>query len=323
MIQAPYGQYQPLTGGPRNWVTGSGRGTSPAGPSAPDTMSMLEEIFASMQQPVAQTQTQTQQQNRSPELEGGINSYLDELNKLSRGMSQAYSGVQGAYGGLIKGIGDAYRTNADAVTNQQQQGALASGLTPMEAGSLGTEARMKILQQMFPQIAALNAESAQQGVNLQRDLVGLNTSAYLPFMQGVVAPYQQNVAGQTATSESIDPLAQARLLAGIVGQMEGQTTTQQELGMMSDQFAQELQQRENLFMRNLQAQQQAQQLDIDAAGTRQQSMIEAQRDLTKLSASLSSVRSTEDWMRTLEELGIREEYEKRNGPMPGDLGDDL
>jgi hypothetical protein len=276
---------------------------------------LLQELYDELSgmgpQSVTQQSTKTTQQTRSPQLENNIQNYIAQLNQLSQGMTDAYGGVQNTFQDLISSVADAYRIRATDASNARQQSALASGLTPLEASTLGTEANMNILNQMFPQIAGLEQQRAQQDVLLQESLAELQQGNYLPFIQNVVAPYLQNVAGQTTTSrgQTTDPYKHYGLLGQLANQIASQDTQRQKLGQDSSQFQQnlafqrqKLKSQESRFYAGLNAQNQRAQSARDTQLQINQNTIEGRREQAILEAALKGQLNQTQYQAALDKL---------------------
>lgn len=194
-----------------------------------------------------QTSTQTQKQNPSPALEAMGKSFIDRLNELSRGYQQAYQGKQDSYQDVINALTNTYRTRESGAMGAAATGALSSGLTPLEASGASKTAGLDVLAQYFPQLAGLRTEQADVGVQLQKAYEGLQQNLNLPFMQNVMSPYYQGVAGQTTTGQQTveDILGKQNLLARLYEltktaeyQQQVQNLEAQKLAQQAQQFAQ-------------------------------------------------------------------------------------
>ena len=177
---------------------------------------------------------QTQQQNRSPEFEATSRQFIDMLNQLSANTTGAYQNKQNTYTDLIKSLSDLYGARGSAAAGSTQASALASGLTPLEASGAGNNALLANLQQFFPALAGLRGEAADVGIANQAALQGIQQQLNLPFISNVLAPYQQNVAGQVTTGNSTqtttDPMAKMNILAQLSQAMESSNLQRQSLG---------------------------------------------------------------------------------------------
>lgn len=301
---------------------------------------LYNQLLKSSVEPVTQntnmTTTQVNRQSRSPELEANIQGYIDRINSLSQGLTGAYGGVQGTFADMIAAVSDAYRTKASDASAAQREGALASGLTPLEAGGLSNQANLDVLNQMFPQVAQLKAEQAQQGVNLQNALVELQRGNYLPFIESVVAPYLQNVAGQTTTqtqrgeTETIDPYQRLNLLANMATSIGSQDIQRTQLRQSGDEFAQQLElqrnqlaSQENIAFSQLRSQERRAAESIAAARQEQLTNIEAQRQNALLTAALQQEQTAQQWQQLLARLGFQNQQDITNtfGVDFGDLSD--
>jgi hypothetical protein len=155
------------------------------------------------------------------------------LNTLSASTTAAYQNKQNTYSGLIKSLSDLYGARGSAAAGSTQASALASGLTPLEASGAGNNALLANLQQFFPALAGLRGEAADVGIANQAALQGIQQQLNLPFISSVLAPYQQNVAGQVTTGSgtqtTTDPMAKMNLLSNLVQAMDTQKYQQQSL----------------------------------------------------------------------------------------------
>jgi hypothetical protein len=152
--------------------------------------------------------TLTQKANRSPELEGQVQTYIDKLNALSTGYQQAFQGKQSTFDDVIRSLANTYQSQASGAGQAQGQAALNSGLTPLEANQLSGNAVQQLLQQFYPQQAALRAQQADVPIANQQAQQGLATD-YASMMANVTAPYLKGVAG----SQQTDYLGREKLAA--------------------------------------------------------------------------------------------------------------
>jgi len=94
------------------------------------------------------------------------------------------------------------------------------------------------LQQYFPALAGLRGEAADVGIELQSALAGLQQQLNLPFISSVLAPYQQNVAGQVTRGQSTqtesNPLAKLGLLSELSQAMESSKLRQQQIAQQGE-----------------------------------------------------------------------------------------
>ena len=152
--------------------------------------------------------TLTQNANRSPELEGQVQTYIDKLNALSTGYQQAFQGKQSTFDDVIRSLANTYQSQASGAGQAQGQAALNSGLTPLEANQLSGNAVQQLLQQFYPQQAALRSQQADVPIANQQAQQGLATD-YASMMANVTAPYLKGVAG----SQQTDYLGREKLAA--------------------------------------------------------------------------------------------------------------
>ena len=176
-------------------------GLSPAMVAANNRIAVIQSGAGSLPTPyVAATgPTLTQQANRSPELEGQVQTYIDKLNNLSTGYQQAYQNKQNTFDDVIRGLANTYQTQASNASNAQGQAALNSGLSPLEARQLSGGAMEQLLQQFYPQQAGLRAQQADVGIASQQAQQGLATD-YANMLAQVMAPYLKGVAGTQETN---------------------------------------------------------------------------------------------------------------------------
>ena len=205
---------------------------------------MLTDLYNSLLNQTGPTSTQQSttntQQNQSPELEAMAQQFNDQLNQLSGGFTDAYQGKQDSFDDLIRALSNTYRTRESGVATGAASGALSSGLTPLEAAGASQDASLQTLQQYFPQLAEFQNAQADVGVDLQNSLAGLQQNLNLPFMNNILSPYYQGVAGTTTTqnSQTTDNLSKQNLLAQLAEGLFNQQVTNQELdyrGMELDQ----------------------------------------------------------------------------------------
>lgn len=152
--------------------------------------------------------TKVTKAGRAPELEAQITGYIERLNELAAGYQQAFQAKQGTFADVIRSLQNVYQQRAGVESAAQQQAALASGLTPLESTQLGQQALSQILQQFYPQQAALRAQQADVPIAGQQALQGVSQD-YAAMLQGVMAPYYRGVAG----TKEFDILGQQQLAA--------------------------------------------------------------------------------------------------------------
>ena len=174
------------------------------------------------------TQTTTNKQLPSPDLEKAYNDMLGQINTLSQNTQQAFNNKSGTYTDLLTSLANMYNTARSGSENAAIGSALSSGLTPLEATSLGQEAGMEALRSYFPQRAALRSEQADVGIGLQQALQGLLQGASMPLLQGLIAPYLTGVAGQRSTTTNqqtgaVDPSSLLSLLSKYAQQEQAQS----------------------------------------------------------------------------------------------------
>jgi len=142
--------------------------------------------------------TLIQSANRSPELEGQVQTYIDKLNALSTGYQQAFQGKQATFDDVIRSLANTYQSQASGAGQAQGQAALNSGLSPLEASQLSGNAVQQLLQQFYPQQAALRSQQADVPIANQQAQQGLATD-YASMMANITAPYLKGVAGTQQT----------------------------------------------------------------------------------------------------------------------------
>ena len=149
--------------------------------------------------------TVTTQQSASPALDANIADLLKQISGISSGLASGATGMQNTYTDSINALTKTGNRMAGAQGSQASTGALASGLTPLQAGGAGRSASNDILMQMFPQIAALHQQQAQVPYQLQKDISQYAMTPYNDALTKLIGPYQQAVAGSTQTTTN--PLA--------------------------------------------------------------------------------------------------------------------
>lgn len=184
-----------------------------------DLSALLANLKA-MQGPTLVTE-QTTQNARSPELEAQIQAQTGRLNALQSGYEGAYDAKQETYNDVIQSLINAYQSQGSRQGAATSTSALASGLTPLEAAGAAGDVRADFLQQMWPQVAGLRADQADVGIGLQEAIQGVDQE-YANLLAGVIAPYQQGVAGTTVAGEETDYLGIQKLLADVAMQEEAQ-----------------------------------------------------------------------------------------------------
>ena len=153
--------------------------------------------------PSGMAPTAVSKANRSPELEATSNDFITRLNEVANSTQGAYQAKQNTFDDVIRSMTNVYGAQAGRQGTAVTSGALASGLTPLEASQLGGNSMEQLLQQFFPQKAQLKTQQADVGVQA----AGANralTGDYGNFIQSVLAPYMKGVAGQ----ENYDILGQ-------------------------------------------------------------------------------------------------------------------
>ena len=181
------------------------------------------------------TTTTTAQQEPSKQLEAMYAAMQANVANLQSGMQQAYQAKQGTYEGLLTSLADLFRTTGSRGAGAAQTSALASGLTPMEAGQQGQNVLLQALQAYAPERANLQAQQSDVGVQLQNALAGVMQGVQLP-LAGMMSPYYQGVAGSTQTTE--DPMQKAGLLANLASAIQSHQLEQQRLTQQGQQFGQ-------------------------------------------------------------------------------------
>jgi hypothetical protein len=213
--------------------------------------------------PTSTVQTsQLTRQNESPALMSTANSFIAKLNELSKGFQGAYQGKQNTYQDLINALTNTYGTREAGAIGAAQSGALASGLTPLEAQGAGQGASLDVLAQYFPALAGLRTDQSQVGIDLQNAYKGLQTDLNLPFIQNVLSPYYQAVAGQQTqgTQATTDTLGRTGLLANLAQAMQNESLNMQNQNLEAQKLAQQaaqFQQTMGLSYNQLNAQQQS------------------------------------------------------------------
>jgi hypothetical protein len=203
----------------------------------------------------AQSTTVTKQ-NESQAMQDMINNYMSQLNNLNQQTTAAHEGKFNTYNDLIRSLSDMYRTTGSAASSGAVNQGLSSGLTPSEAGSMGQEALLSVLQQYNPALAQITTDQSQVRVDAANALAQIMQSLQLPFSQNVEAPYYQGVAGQTQTGNTreTDPMAKMGILAQLASQMDAQSSSQRN----NDIEWAKLQQQNEQFGKTLGYQQQGQ-----------------------------------------------------------------
>jgi len=203
-----------------------------------DTASMMAGLLQKVQgtsPTTTSTTTETQKANRAPELEAQTSTLIDKLNALQSGYQAAYQEKQGTYNDLAKSLADLYGSAGSAQQAAAGSGALASGLSPLEASQLSGQAGLQNLQQYFPQLAGLRSEQADVGIDLQQALQGVGQD-YQSMVQNIIAPYQKAIAGETRTGEqsTTDPYRQIELMAQLTKAVEATQQAMQQAQMQQN-----------------------------------------------------------------------------------------
>ncbi|MEM4720686.1 MAG: hypothetical protein QXT73_01315 [Candidatus Methanomethylicaceae archaeon] len=200
---------------------------------------LLNRILQMVKVPQTTSQTTVNKQNPSPELEAAAKAFVDKLNTLSSGMTSAYGGLQAAFDDVIRNLSNTYGSTASRSANQAALNALSAGLTPLEAGGEAQKALAAVLQDYFPQLAGVKAQQANVPVELQNALAQLESNLYLPFLQNVMAPYWEGVAGATQTVTSQIP--QLPVLMELYSKLSSQSDPYKlmELALQQQRLAQE------------------------------------------------------------------------------------
>jgi hypothetical protein len=153
-----------------------------------------------------------QRQERSPELDAMIQQTLGKIQGRATGMEQAYGGKYGTFEDMIRHARDVFQGMGSRAATATGQGALAAGLSPLEATQLAQEQNASALQNMFQQVAQLRSMQADVPIELQHALAQqIEQAMYLPMVQGVISPYEQAIAGQRGTQTIEDILGRAQL----------------------------------------------------------------------------------------------------------------
>lgn len=222
---------------------------------------------------VTQNTVSTTKQNPSDQLNDIIASLTDQFNQRAQSTASAYDSYAATFDDLLRSLADRYNTQGSAAATNAANTAIASGLTPAEAQSLSQEALLQVLQEYNPAQAQLASDQAQVGVAREGALAGLMQNLQLPFVEGVVSPYLQNVAGQVETGQQTtnDPMRQISALLDVARTMEASRQSsesdalgwaqllqrgdlaRQEMGMQGMQFGQRLAADEELAKLNQQS----------------------------------------------------------------------
>jgi hypothetical protein len=151
----------------------------------------------------------TTKQQKSPELEGLMAEMTKAINSLGANTQQAYNTKQGTYTDVINQFANTMGAAQSGAQNAASANAIASGLSPVEAGGMANDANLNVLAQYFPQLAQFNTQQADVGIDLQQALASQLSGLSMPLLQGTQAPYWQGVAGQTqsGTQTVDDPLS--------------------------------------------------------------------------------------------------------------------
>lgn len=187
------------------------------------TSNLINDLIAATGPTSTAKSTVTEAQNRSPELEARIGSYEGMLNSLLGQYNTAYGGKYQSYNDLIKSLSDVYNAAGSSASKAAGAGALSSGLTPLEATGASTDALLQSLQQYFPALAGLQSEQASVPVDLANATTQMRGTLELPFLQSILSPYLQGIAGTTKTGaeETTDTLGRQKLLADLLSSQQG------------------------------------------------------------------------------------------------------
>lgn len=197
------------------------------------TGNLLMDLYNSLsgQKPMATTSTETSKLNTSAPLEQQMADFTNTLRQISQNTEAAYGQKQASYDALAKALSDMYRTQGSAAASGAQSGALASGLTPMEASQMGAQSLQDVMQQYFPALAGLRSQQADVPIALQGALAGLQGSLALPMMAQVSSPYYRGVAGGITNRSEMNPMAHKNLLAQLAGGIESGKINEKQLQM--------------------------------------------------------------------------------------------
>lgn len=205
---------------------------------ASSTSGLLQALAKASGPTSTNKQTTTTNQNASPQLEQMMQGFQNDLQTLNTNTQGAYDAKQQSFNDVIRELSNTFRAREGAAAAGARQGAMATGLTPIEANSLGQDASMQVLNQFFPLLAGMRADQAGVGVDLQSALANLQGQLNLPFMQNIASPYYQNVAGQiqNTTGETTDTLGRQNLIGQLLSNMSSQNLDAQRIAESARQF---------------------------------------------------------------------------------------
>lgn len=87
--------------------------------------------------------------------------YMEEAKRLIGGLEGVGKEAQGAYEGLIRGMGGAYGARGSRAAGTARQAALATGFTPLEASAASGEAQNEAMRDYYAMLPALRLQQAE------------------------------------------------------------------------------------------------------------------------------------------------------------------
>lgn len=178
--------------------------------TTPELQAILEQVNK------PQVTTEKTQYGISPE----VLKYITEAQGQIQGLAakDPYAEMYQAYNDVLSQLGQSYASRGSRTAAATRQSALSTGLTPLEATSLGEESWMEALRQYYQQMPELRLQ--QEGLQQKRwqDLAGLQTQ--YNQLAGVAAGASQPI--QTTRTQPLDVASIIQALT----QLAPTTTTQ-------------------------------------------------------------------------------------------------
>ena len=184
----------------------------------------LAQLYAQMQQPGVQssmgtsTTHSTTQGNQSASLESSIADWMAKQNQVGQQTTDAYNNYQQTFNDVINSNNQMGRAQGSRNASALGTSALASGMNPYEAQGAMNTSFHDSLASLMQSLAGLKGQQAEVGVQGAKAQSDLNTG-YGNFLQGVVAPYQMQLAGTQTNSTTTDPSKYYSLLATLAQAM--------------------------------------------------------------------------------------------------------
>jgi hypothetical protein len=124
---------------------------------------------------------------------------LSILNQIMQ--TDPYAGVHGAYEQVARQMAEAFQSRGSQAARTQQQAALSTGLTPLEASGAGENALLENMRSYYAQLPQLRLAQSMLPAQRQEQLSGLLAA---------IAQLYSIPGGQQTMQYSLQPLQQAQ-----------------------------------------------------------------------------------------------------------------